>query len=161
SAIYRIRPNGTVENIRSSKEDNVYALLLDGNSLLFSTDDHGRIFRYQDGHFILLAEPGSGETTQLLKIGPDFYAALSNAARLLRFGRAGSALGSYESKVQDASSVARWGHLQGHGSGSGVVFRTRTGYAARPDSTWSPWSQPITNSADSLIKSPPARFIQF
>ncbi|HLH02881.1 MAG TPA: hypothetical protein VKX25_08935 [Bryobacteraceae bacterium] len=161
SAIYRIRSNGSVETIRSSKDDNVYSLLLDGDALLFSTDDHARIYRYAQNRISLLAEPGSGETTQLLKLGSDLYAAVSNSARLLRFGPAGSAPASYESQVHDASSVARWGHFQWHGAGSGVVFRTRTGYSARPDSTWSPWSGPLTDSAGSLIPSPPARFIQF
>lgn len=161
SAIYRIRLDGNVATIRSSKEDNVYALLLDGNSLLFSTDDHGRIYRFSDGKTSLLAEPGSGETTQLLKIGTSLYAALSNAARLLSYGPAGSEPGYYESQVHDATSVARWGHLQWHGAGEGVIFRTRSGYSARPDSTWSAWSAPISGPADSLIKSPPARFVQF
>ncbi len=161
SAMYRIRRDGNVETIRSSKEDNVYALLLDGNSLLFSTDDHGRIYRFSDGKISLVAEPGSGETTQLLKIGTSLYAALSNAARLLSYGPAGGAPGYYESQIHDATSVARWGHLQWHGAGEGVIFRTRTGYSARPDSTWSAWSAPISGPADSLIKSPPARFVQF
>ncbi len=161
SAIYRIRRDGNVETIRSSKEDNVYALLLDGNSLLFSTDDHGRIYRFSDGKISLVAEPGSGETTQLLKIGTSLYAALSNAARLLSYGPASAAGGYYESQVHDATSVARWGHLQWHGAGEGVVFHTRSGYSARPDSTWSAWSAPISGPTDSLIKSPPARFVQF
>ena len=161
SAIYRVRRDGNVETIRTSKEDNVYALLLDGNSLLFSTDDHGRIYRFSDGKISLVAEAGSGETTQLLKIGTSLYAALSNAARLLSYGTVGAASSSYESQVHDATSVARWGHLQWHGTGEGIVFRTRTGYSARPDSTWSPWSAPITGRPDSLIKSPPARFVQF
>jgi hypothetical protein len=161
SAIYRIRSNGSVETIRSSKDDNVYSLLLDGDSLLISTDDHGRIYRYLQNRISLLAEPGSGETTQLLKIGSDLYAAVSNSARLMRFGTAGSAPAIYESQVHDASSVARWGHLQWHGTGSGVVFRTRTGYSARPDNTWSPWSAPLTTASGSLIPSPPARFVQF
>jgi hypothetical protein len=161
SAIYRIRPNGATETLRSSKEDNVYALLLDGTSLLFSTDDQGRIYRWENGRTSLLNEPGTGETTQLLKIGGNLYAALSNAARLIDFGDSGSGPGFYESQVHDSTSVARWGHLQWHGTGSGVVFRTRTGYAARPDGTWSPWSRPITGIADSLIQSPTGRFIQF
>ncbi len=161
SAIYRIRPDGGTETLRSSKEDNVYALLLDGKSLLFSTDDRGRIYRWADGRTSLLGEPGSGETTQLLKTGAGLYAALSNSARLISFNGAGAGTGVYESQVHDATSVARWGHLQWHGRGSGVVFRTRTGYAARPDGTWSAWSNPITDEADSLIKSPPGRFIQF
>ena len=161
SAIYRLRPRGAVDTIRSSKEDNVYSLLLDGAALLFSTDDHGRIYRLADGRTSLLIEPGSGETTQLLKVGSNLYAGLSNAARLLNLSTGSNSGGSYESQVHDATSVARWGHLQWHGSGAGVSFRTRTGYSARPDSTWSPWSAPITSPSDSLIKSPAARFIQF
>jgi hypothetical protein len=161
SAIYRIRADGVTETVRTSKDDNVYALLLEGNSLLFSTDDRGRIYRWSDGRSSLVSEPGSGETTQLFQTGGDLYAAVSNAARLIRFGATGNTTGIYESQVHDATSVARWGHLQWHGSGSGVVFRTRTGYSARPDGTWSPWSDPITDAGNALIKSPPARFIQF
>jgi hypothetical protein len=43
SAIYRISPDKTVETLRSSKDDNVYDLLLDGANILFSTDGQGRI----------------------------------------------------------------------------------------------------------------------
>jgi hypothetical protein len=161
SAIYRIRPDGVTETVRTSKDDNVYALLLDGNSLLFSTDDRGRIYRWSAGRSSLVSEPGSGETTQLFQTGGDLYAAVSNAARLIRLGATKNTTGLYESQVHDATSVARWGHLQWYGSGSGVTFRTRTGYSARPDGTWSPWSDPITDVSNSLIKSPPARFIQF
>ena len=166
SAIYRIRPNGSVENLRSSKEDNVYSLILDGasgdgESILFSTDNRGRIYRLNHGHTTLLSESGSGEATRLLKVGEALYASLSNPARLLAFGPAGAAPGSYQSPVHDASSVARWGHLQWHGSGGGITFRTRTGFSARPDATWSPWSDPISSPPQTLIPSPPARFIQF
>ena len=161
SAIYRISPDRTVETLRSSKEDNVYDLLLSGDSLLFSTDEHGRIYRWADHSITLLAEPGSGETTRLLKIGDMLYAAMSNPARLLAFSPEGSGSASYESVVHDATSVARWGHLQWHGNGSGISFRTRTGNTARPDATWSDWSEPLTGSGASLIQSPVNRFIQW
>ena len=161
SAIYRIQPDGAVDNLRSSKEDNVYSLILDGDAIVFSTDNRGRIYRLSDGRTSLLSEPGSGETTRLLKIGVTLYASLSNPARLLAFAPPGSAPGSYQSQVHDAASVARWGHLQWHGSGTGIAFRTRTGFSARPDGTWSAWSEPITDPPQALISSPPARFIQF
>lgn len=162
SAIYRISADRTVETLRSSKQDNVYDLILDGDGLLFSTDDHGRVYRLQGRKATLLAEPGDGETTRLLKNGSMLYAALSNPARLLAFDTSGSATGWYQSQVHDSTSVARWGHLQWHGTGSGLAFRTRTGNSARPDSTWSAWSAPTAGaSAESLIKSPPARFIQW
>lgn len=161
SAIYRIGPDHTVATLRSSKEDNVFDLLLDGDSLIFSTDDDGRIYRLNGTRVTLLAEPGSGETMRLLHVGSSLYAAMSNPARLYSFGPAGSASGFYESQVHDSTSIARWGHLQWRGSPSGVTFRTRSGNAARPDSTWSPWSVPLDEPANALIKSPAARYIQW
>jgi hypothetical protein len=161
SAIYRISPEGAVETLRTSKEDNVYDLMLDGEDLLFSTDEEGRIYRWHDHQTTLIAEPGNGETTRLMEVRGTLYAAMSNPARLFAFGAAGSAPSSYESPVHDSISVAHWGHLQWHGMGSGVVFQTRTGNTARPDATWSAWSEPITDAAHSLLKSPAARFVQW
>jgi sugar lactone lactonase YvrE len=161
SAIYRIAVDRTIETLRSSKEDNVYDLLLDGDALIFSTDVHGRIYRLTDKRATLLAEPGDGETTRILKSGSVLYAGLSSPARLFAFDTASAGEGSYESQVHDSTTVARWGHLQWHGTGSGIVFKTRTGNAARPDATWSAWSAPISNAEDALIKSPQGRFIQW
>jgi len=161
SAIYRIRPDRTIETLRSSKDDNVYDLLVVGDAVLFSTDDHCRIYRMIGRRTTLLAEPGDGEATRLFQSGPLLYAALSNPARLVALGEAGAQPGAYESQVHDVTSVARWGHLQWHGTGAGVLFRTRTGNAARPDQTWSEWSAPLADPSGSLIASPPARFIQW
>lgn len=161
SAIYRIAPDRTVETIRTSKEDNVYDLLLDGGSLIFSTDDKGRIYRWNEGKTTLLIEPGGGETTRLLPGPSGFYAGLSNPARALSFGRGLASSGWYESQVHDSGSVARWGHLQWREGGSGLRFRTRSGNSARPDDTWSPWSEPITDPQHALIRSPIARFVQW
>ncbi len=161
SAIYQITPGGITETLRSSKEDNVYDLLLDGDSLLFSTDDHGRIYRWRGGRSILVTEPGDGETTRLMKTESGFYAAMSNPGRLLAFDSAANGTGFFQSPVHDAGSIAHWGHLQWHGTGSGVVFRTRSGNSARPDDTWSQWSAPIEQSGRDLIPSPPARFVQW
>jgi hypothetical protein len=110
---------------------------------------------------MLLAEPGDGASTRLLQSGAKLYAALSNPGHLIAFDSTGSGQGSYESQVHDSSSVARWGHLQWHGSGARLTFRTRTGNSARPDATWSQWSEAISDPANALIKSPPARFVQW
>jgi hypothetical protein len=161
SAIYKITPDHVVQAIRSSKEDNVYDLQLDGDALLFSTDVRGRTYRLENNRTTMLAELADGETTRILKIGSGLYAGMSNPARLILLGPPGSGPASYESQVHDSTSVARWGHLQWHGSGSGLSLRTRTGFSARPDNTWSAWSAPITTSGQTLIASPAARFIQW
>lgn len=161
SAIYRITPDRTVETLRSSKEENVYDILLDGDGLLFSTDNHGRIYRLHGMRTTLLAEPGDGETMRLLKSGSKLIAAMSNPARVDALDMAERGTGHYESQVHDCTTVAHWGHLQWHGTGSGVTFEVRTGNAARPDSTWSAWSGPITQPGAMLIQSPAARFVQW
>ena len=42
-----------------------------------------------------------------------------------------------------------------------VQLATRSGNSARPDKTWSDWSEPLTDAQDSLIRSPNARYIQW
>jgi sugar lactone lactonase YvrE len=160
SAIYRIAPDRSVETLLSSKEENVFDLLLDGPSVVFSTDDHGRIYRLTGYKTALLAQPADGETTRLLKSGAVLYAALSNPARLFALDLSGSGPGYYESQIHDSTSFSRWGHLRWSSTNPGVIFKTRTGNAARPDATWSAWSAPI-DPANALIKSPSARFIQW
>jgi len=162
SAIYRISSDHTVETLRSSKEDNVYDLWLNNDgSVLFSTDVHGRIYRLREDKTTLVVELGDGEATRLVQVGSTLYAGLSTPGRVFAFDASKTGGGSYESEVHDSNSVARWGHLQWHGTGSGVVFQTRTGNSARPDGTWSTWSGPLRNSGEELIGSPVARFIQW
>jgi hypothetical protein len=161
SAIYRISPDKTVETLRSSKDDNVYDLLLDGVNILFSTDGQGRIYSLApDRKTTLFAELGDAEAIRLVKRGNDLLAAQSAPAKLvdLQLG-GGSAM--YESPVHDTTTVARWGRLAWLSSGSGVAFRTRTGNSARPDGTWSSWSDPIQEPLSSRITSPNARYIQW
>jgi hypothetical protein len=66
--------------------------------------------------------------------------------------------------VHDAGSVSRWGQLSWRGkqaAGSTLVFRTRAGNSARPDRTWSEWSEPLSAPDGSAIPSPNARFVQW
>jgi hypothetical protein len=160
SAIYRIKPDLGVETVRSSKDENIYDLFVDRNAIWFSSDDHARLYRMDGSLTTLIAEPGDGTATRILRVGGRLYAALSNPGRLLAFADSGAQAAGFESPVHDSSSVAKWGHLQWHGAGSGIHFQTRTGNSARPDSTWSPWSEPIQESGG-LIASPVARFIQW
>jgi hypothetical protein len=62
--------------------------------------------------------------------------------------------------VHDAGTVARWGRLQWTGT-KGVAFKTRAGNSARPDATWSDWSNAITDPAQAVVTSPNARFLQW
>ena len=70
SALFRIFPDNTVETLWSSKEENIYDVLLSGTQILFSTDANGRIYRMSpDRRVTLIAQTNEGETTRLLLIG--------------------------------------------------------------------------------------------
>ncbi|HEY6345196.1 MAG TPA: hypothetical protein VIY49_27180 [Bryobacteraceae bacterium] len=167
SALYRIAPDNTVETLWSSKEENIYDLVLDGSSIVFLTDAQGRVYRMDSGaasNTTLVAQANEGDATRLLASSKGLLAATGNLGKVLRLESSSAggaaATGWFEAPVHDAGSVARWGRLTWRGSASGVAFRTRTGNSARPDSTWSDWSDPLSGSSN-RIASPNARYIQW
>lgn len=164
SAVYRIYPDNLVEPLWSSKEENVYDLVVRGSDLYFSTDSSGRIYRLSpDLKAALLVETREGETTRLAEAAGSLFAATSNQGKLYRLNGAAAQTGTYESPVHDAGNTARWGRLEWRGEiNSGKLsFQTRSGNSSRPDATWSEWSEPVTDPARNAVSSPNARFIQW
>jgi hypothetical protein len=163
SAVYRINPDNTVETLWTSKEENVYDLLALEKQILFSTDVSGRIYGLSpDRRVTLIAQTNEGETTRLIPDEGAVLAATGDIGRIYRLDEAAGTAGSYESPVHDAGTAARWGSLSWRADvppGCAVRFRTRTGNSARPDRTWSEWSEPLTAGAGSRIASPNARYI--
>ena len=164
SAVYRIYPDNLVEPLWSSKEENVYDLVVRGSDLYFSTDSSGRIYRLSpDLKAALLVETREGETTRLAEAAGSLFAATSNQGKLYRLNGAAAQTGTYESPVHDAGNTARWGRLEWRGeihSGK-LSFQTRSGNSSRPDATWSEWSEPVTDPARNAVSSPNSRFIQW
>jgi hypothetical protein len=162
SAIYRIRPDGPVDTLRTSKEENVYDLSLDGDEIWFSTDVHGRLYSMlQDRKQTLLTESGDTDANRIVKTSAGMWVGLSNPAKVVLIGTAPSGNPSYESPIHDTNSLSRWGHLSWKATAAGVQIRTRTGNSARPDSTWSDWSEPIRNDDHARITSPKGRYVQW
>jgi len=164
SAIYRIAPDHTVETLWSSREENIYDLLLAGDDVLFGTDGQGRIYRLSlaDRKLTLVVQTNEGETLRLAQSPAGLLAATGDAGRIYRLASVASSSGSYESPVHDAGGVARWGRISWRGEDcdqTRVRLRTRTGNSARPDRTWSDWSDPLANGDP--IPSPNARYIQW
>jgi hypothetical protein len=165
SAVYRINPDNTVETLWSSKEENVYDLLALEKQILFSTDLDGRIYGLApDRRVTLVTQTNEGETTRLLPGDHSVLAATGNMGRLYRLGEVPGPAGSYEAPVHDSNTASRWGSISWHAdlpASSTVQFRTRSGNSAKPDRTWSDWSEPVTSAAGSRITSPNARYIQW
>jgi sugar lactone lactonase YvrE len=165
SAVYRIHPDNTVETLWTSKEENVYDILINGDHLLLATDAQGRIYRLTpDRKTTLLVQTNENETLRLVNAGGSLLAATGNVGKIFRMGTAAGATGFYESPVHDAGTVAKWGRLHWKGIAApagGISFRTRSGNSVRPDKTWSDWSDGLTNANASFIKSPNARYLQW
>jgi len=165
SALYRINPDNTVETLWSSKDENIYDVLALERQVLFSTDDNGRIYGLSpDRRVTLVTETREGETTRLLPSDHSVLAATGNMGRIFRLGEQPGPAGSYEAPVHDSGTASRWGSVSWRAelpAGCSLVFRTRSGNSARPDRTWSDWSEPLDNPSGSRISSPNARYIQW
>ena len=165
SALYRINPDNTVETLWSSKEENVYDVLALERQILFSTDIEGRIYGLTpDRRVTLVAQTNEGETTRLLPSDHSVLAATGSMGRIFRLGEGPGVSGSYEAPVHDSGTASRWGSLSWRAevpAGSTLVFRTRTGNSAKPDRTWSEWSEPLAYPSGSRISSPNARYIEW
>ena len=172
SALYKILPDNTVETLWTSKDENIYDFAVEAaGTVVFLTDAQGRVYRLdaQSGRThqaTLIAQTNESDATRLTPTSKGLLVATGNAGKILRLNAAGGAVAKgaeawFESPVHDAGSVARWGRLQWTGSARGIAFKTRAGNSARPDATWSDWSDAITDPAQSLITSPNARFLQW
>jgi hypothetical protein len=165
SAVYRINPDNTVETLWSSKEENVYDLLALEKQILFSTDENGRIYGLApDRRVTLVTQTNEGETTRLLPAEHSVLAATGNMGRIYRLGEVSGVSGFYEAPVHDSGTASRWGSLSWRAdvpASCSLRFRTRSGNSAKPDRTWSDWSEPVSNPAGSPISSPNARYIEW
>ena len=164
SAVYRINPDATVETLWSSKEENVYGMVVEPNgSIVLSTDSQGRVYRLgPDRKPTLMAETDEGEATRLLRdSGGGLVAATVDMGRLYRLRGTEGSSGKYESPVHDSGAVARWGRITWQGGVGKVSLFTRSGNSARPDKTWSDWSDALTDPQNSIVRSPNARYIQW
>jgi hypothetical protein len=157
SALYKILADNTVETLWTSKEENIYDVAVEGSAPRFLTDVAGRIYQLEGPlRATLVAQANEGDATRLLASDRGLLVATGNLGKLLLLRNA-PVSGWFESPVHDAGTVAKWGRISWHGFPA-VAMRTRSGNSARPDDTWSDWSQP---AASSDITSPNARYIQW
>ncbi|MGA9043090.1 MAG: hypothetical protein WB421_21350 [Terriglobales bacterium] len=161
SEIYRLAPDGSPSRLWSSREDLVYALVLDAQGhLLAGTGNRGHVFEIiGEDEYTDLLKASATQVTAFAK-SPDggIYAATSNLGKLFHLG-AKETEGSYESDVFDAHIFSRWGRAEFRGAGNVELF-ARSGNVDNPDRNWSPWKK-VDLQKDAAISVPAARFIQW
>jgi hypothetical protein len=166
NSVYRIAADGTVRELFREKAL-MLSLLRQHGSLLVATGmqgqlfeidertkerselarlDHGQIHclcRRRDGSIVL----GTGDPGKLYVL-EDRYAAK----------------GTILSEVLDAKIISHWGALTWTADtppGTAVSVAVRSGNVAEPDDTWSDWSAEQTDSQQSRVLAPTARFLQY
>ena len=167
SAVYRINPDNTVETLWSSKEENVYDLLAlrEADAVFHRRATAASTASRRDRKVTLVAADqrrrrprGCCRRNIRCWPPPATWAAFTGWAK--RPGR--PAL--YEAPVHDAGTAVALGQpelARAMPPAAAIAFRTRSGNSARPDRTWSDWSDPLSDSAGSRIASPNARYIQW
>jgi sugar lactone lactonase YvrE len=162
SALYKINSDSSVETLWSSKDENVYSMVVEPDGgIVFATDGQGRVYRlHPDRKATLLVETNEGEDTRLVAAPGGILAATGDMGKLFRLDGAEGVSGTYESPVHDAGTAARWGRMSWRGPAGKAAFATRSGNSARPDKTWSDW-EPLADPPNSLVRSPNARYIQW
>ncbi|MGH9785840.1 MAG: hypothetical protein ACRD88_16840, partial [Terriglobia bacterium] len=149
----------------SSPRESVFDVLASEKSVLFSTDDQGRIYELTpDRQVSLLTQTGQGQTTRLIPSGDFVLATTANVGKVFRLGTRPAASGFFESEVRDAGSIAGWGQIRWTADlppGTALELYTRSGNSSRPDATWSEWSSAYRQASGAQISSPAARYVQW
>ena len=168
SEIYRIAPDGAPSRLWSSHEDLVYALAFDQHGhLVAGTGNRGHIFAINgvDDFTDLIKASATQITAFAAAPGGGLYASGSNLGKIFVLGPGPESEGTYESDVFDARVFSLWGRASVRSAGnSNIELYARSGNVDNPDRNWSPWTRinfTLALAADSELKIPPARFVQW
>ena len=173
SSVYRIASDGSPEELWSSRDEVVYALgrLPDGK-LLLGTGNQGAVIELEGNHvFSRLQKAASRQVTSIAS-GPGgrLFLATANPGKIFALGPGNEPEGSLESQPFDAHIFSRWGRAEWwaeniapakNASGARVEFYARSGNTSDPESNWSDWAGPYSNSSGDKLDCPPARFVQW
>lgn len=187
SELVAIARSGLVEPVWSSQEETVFALAWAARRLFVGTGGEGRLYTVQgvesaDAEERALLPPltvtidHDFDPKQVVGLASggtdgDLPAVLTtNAAALYRLTPRAAASGTYTSVAHDAGQLARYGVFRWSGEtppGCRVRLSFRTGSAAAPDASWSPWlvagdARPSGNGWEVSIPAiGPGRFLQW
>jgi hypothetical protein len=162
AAVYRLS-NDAVDLIWASTAVTPFSIHSNrsGNGVLLGTSDRGRILSVSDdGREQVLVQTDAQQISTLAGDARTLIATSSNQGSLYRIASETVPEGTYESAVLDAKSSAEWGRLWWRATGT-VTLQTRSGNTARPDETWSAWSNAMSDARGFQIPSPRSRYLQW
>jgi hypothetical protein len=167
AAIYRLDDDGRIEQLFALADGYFTTLLLDGqDNLLAAAGSQGKIYRIApDRTVALAADISERQALSMVQTREGFLVGSGDIGAIYRVRPAQGAEATYLSKVLDAETPARWGHVWWTGSRD-LVLETRSGNTGKPDASWSTFhhladvAHPSGENTGS-IRSPGGRYLQY
>jgi sugar lactone lactonase YvrE len=171
-AVYRVDPDGRVEQLHALADGYFTALHVDSDGNVWAAaGSNGRVYLIRPDRTVITAFDLPERQVLTLafdataqKGGPNGLLGTGDAGALYRIAADPQKDAHYVTKVFDAQFPARWGNLAWGGHGS-LALETRSGNTSHPDKTWSAWSAPqkpekVGDGGSGHIASPPGRYLQ-
>jgi hypothetical protein len=167
AAVYRLEPDGQIEQVFASTDGYFTGLLLgDGGDVYVAAGTQGKLYRLAaDRSVALAADLPERQALSLGRTSDGFLVGTGDIGGVYRVRPAAPGEASYLSKVFDAEVPARWGHLRWSGT-PGLTFETRSGNTAKPDKSWSEWrkldgSTHASAEGEGRVASNGSRYLQY
>lgn len=155
--IYKFAPNSTPKVLYDKAGTGIYGISVEasGNVYVLNASNVFRIL--PDETICTLGNERDLQFLSLTLSDGVLYAGTGNVGSIYQANIGKITEGTYESPVHDCGQASSWGVINWNANtpnGTSVTLRTRTGWVAEPDSTWSEWSSPYL-SPGAKITSPP------
>jgi len=171
SEVVRIKKDGGVETLWSSRREGALALVIQDRTLFIATGGgskaRGRVYGIDLGardrvDLVARVEP---RIASAMVSGPGgvLLVGTAPAGQLVRLGPGPRAESVYLTSEQDLTSTARIGRIWFDAdvpAGARVDVSIRTGNTKAVDDTWSPWSGVISSREGGAISVPESRYVQ-
>jgi hypothetical protein len=165
-AVYRVDPDGRVEQLHALADGYFTALHVDSDGNLWAASGaNGRVYLIRPDRTVLTALDFPERQVLALSFdGPDKVLGTGDAGALYVISANPSKDASYTTKVLDANWMSRWGNVRWSGRGA-LTVETRSGNTSHPDKTWTAWQAPskpekLPDGGSGRVASPEGRYLQ-
>ncbi len=165
-AVYRVEPDGRVEQLHALADGYFTALHVDGEGNVYAAAGaNGRVYLIKPDRTVITAfDLPERQVLTLAFDGAEKVLGTGDAGAVYKVSNDPPKDANYLTKVLDAQFQSRWGNLHWAGAGA-LTLQTRSGNTSKPDKTWSGWQglpkvEKQPDGAVGRIVSPDARYLQ-
>ncbi len=165
SELYRILPDGSVEDVYTASEDQILDIggFKEG-MLIISTGKKAKLISLdQQKKSTILIKTPEEQITSILR-GDRTFISTANPGNIYDLVEDHSATGTFYSDIKDSETASTWGQITWKAAlpqGTTLRMSARSGNTKTPDDTWSPWQDAGSDPAGKQMNVPKARFAQW